>query len=113
MSTAPTTTEPVWVHMNHSHTCIRKTYILLYCAFSCFFVLFVLFEGKKVTMKSTCLLFTSNPMYFSYFFYYFFRDFSGENLNFFYFFLLFCTFKKKIIFFYFLLFYSDFQKFLL
>ncbi len=29
---------------------IRTTYILLYCAFSCFFVLFVLFEGKKVTL---------------------------------------------------------------
>ncbi len=29
---------------------IRKTYILLYHAFSCFFVLLVLFEGKKVTL---------------------------------------------------------------
>src|SRR5712664_1011064 len=45
-------------------------------------------------MKSTCLLFTSNPMYFLLLFllfYYFFRDFSGENLNFFY-------FSKKIYF---------------
>jgi len=31
-------------------TFIRKTYILLYHAFSCFFVLLVLFEGKKVTL---------------------------------------------------------------
>jgi len=29
---------------------IRKTYILLYRAFSCFFMLLVLFEGKKVTL---------------------------------------------------------------
>jgi len=32
------------------HVVIRKTYILLYCAFSCFFMLLVLFEGKKVTL---------------------------------------------------------------
>jgi len=36
--------------MAASSGAIRKTYILLYCAFSCFFVLFVLFEGKKVTL---------------------------------------------------------------
>jgi len=35
------------VEMEHH---IRKTYILLYRAFSCFFVLLVLFEGKKVTL---------------------------------------------------------------
>ncbi|SRR6266404_2356256 len=55
-------------------------------------------------MKSTCLLFTSNPMYFFLLFlpfYYFFRDFLGENPIFFYFFLLFSAFfyfSKKIYF---------------
>ncbi len=38
------------VHQLERENYIRKTYILLYCALSCFFVLLVLFEGKKVTL---------------------------------------------------------------
>src|SRR6266404_5796816 len=51
---------------------IRKTYILLYCAFSCFFVLLVLFEGKKVTLRKAHVYFSQVILctfsYFSYFF---------------------------------------------
>src|SRR6266404_753739 len=52
-------------------------------------------------MKSTCLLFTSNPMYFFLTFPTFFRDFSGENQKSFEFFRIFSAFlclSEKIYF---------------
>src|SRR6266403_5652028 len=70
-------------------------FIVLFHAFLCFLCFL---KEKRNTMKSTCLLFTSNPMYFFLLlllFYFFFWDFLGENLKFFFFFLLFFTFKKK------------------
>ena len=75
----------------------------LHFTFLCFFMLFCAFcafwRKKSNTMKSTCLLFTSNPMYFFLLFlpfYYLFRYFLGEFSNFFNFFLLFSAFQRKI-----------------
>ncbi len=81
-----------WFHMSKHQKNLHFTFpcfFMLFCAYGAFW------RKKSNTMKSTCLLFTSNPMYFFLLFYYFFREFSGENLIFFYFFLLFCMFQKK------------------
>ncbi len=72
----------------------------LHFTFSCFFMLFHAFGAfwRKKRLKSTCLLFTSNPMYFFLFFllfYYFFRYFSGEFSNFFEFFSAFFCLSEK------------------